>query len=115
MQVGHTFLLNTKYSEPLKATLKNHKQVLPLTMGCFGLGISRIITSAIDILSINKQIRWPKKLAPYTVCIIPPKVTIIKFYFNELVKNMLIFFSRVEVKKQVHHISQKKYSKGYVN
>jgi prolyl-tRNA synthetase len=67
--------LGTKYSEPLKATFidnSNKKQFLE--MGCFGLGLSRILATAIEVLSTDLEIRWPLKLAPYSVCIIPPKV-----------------------------------------
>ncbi|XP_053977234.1 probable proline--tRNA ligase, mitochondrial isoform X1 [Hylaeus volcanicus] len=73
-EVGHTFLLDTKYTKPLKAVYRmpNHK-VLPLAMGCFGLGLSRIFTVAAEILSTNDELRWPKCIAPYTVCVIPPK------------------------------------------
>ncbi|XP_071555016.1 probable proline--tRNA ligase, mitochondrial [Temnothorax nylanderi] len=72
-EVGHTFLLDTKYSQPLKAMYVEQHKSNPMVMGCFGLGLSRIITLAAEILSTNNEIRWPIKLAPYTVCIIPPK------------------------------------------
>lgn len=74
MQIGHTFLLNTKYSQPLKAMYMEQNELKPLVMGCFGLGLSRILMLTVEILSTNNEIRWPVKLAPYTVCIIPPKV-----------------------------------------
>lgn len=44
-----------------------------LQMGCFGLGISRIIAAAIELLSDENEIRWPLSLAPYKLIIIPPK------------------------------------------
>ncbi|KAL6257409.1 hypothetical protein P5V15_010981 [Pogonomyrmex californicus] len=72
-EVGHTFLLDTKYSQPLQAMFMEQNKLKPMVMGCFGLGLSRIMTLALEILSVNNEIRWPIKLAPYTVCIIPPK------------------------------------------
>ncbi|XP_076166178.1 prolyl-tRNA synthetase 2-like protein, mitochondrial isoform X2 [Ptiloglossa arizonensis] len=72
-EVGHTFLLDTKYTKPLKAVYQT-KNMFPLAMGCFGLGLSRIFTVVAEILSSNDELKWPKCLAPYTVCIIPPKV-----------------------------------------
>ncbi|KOC71020.1 putative proline--tRNA ligase, mitochondrial [Habropoda laboriosa] len=72
-EVGHTFLLNTKYTEPLKVLHKVNNVSTPLVMGCFGLGLSRIFTVMIEVLSTKEELRWPKNLAPYTVCIIPPK------------------------------------------
>ncbi|XP_067008229.1 probable proline--tRNA ligase, mitochondrial [Anabrus simplex] len=74
IEVGHTFLLGTKYSAPLKATFLNSsgKPEL-LQMGSYGLGISRILGAAVEALSVDNEIRWPLPLAPFTVCIIPPK------------------------------------------
>lgn len=74
IQVGHTFLLDTKYSKPLNAFYKDNNIEKPLVMGCFGIGLSRIMAAAAEILSTNEELKWPKNLAPFTVCIIPPKV-----------------------------------------
>ena len=43
-------------------------------MGCYGIGITRLIAAAVEVLSTDLEIRWPPPLAPYTVCIITPKV-----------------------------------------
>lgn len=43
-------------------------------MGCYGLGVSRIIASAADVMSTADELRWPRIIAPYQICIIPPKV-----------------------------------------
>ncbi|CAK9808126.1 Probable proline--tRNA ligase, mitochondrial [Anthophora quadrimaculata] len=72
-EVGHTFLLNTKYTEPLNVSYRLNNVSTPLVMGCFGLGLSRIFTVMIEELSTKEELRWPKHLAPYTVCIIPPR------------------------------------------
>lgn len=72
--MGHTFLLDTKYSKPLKATFIADGKPKPLVMGCFGLGLTRILATAIEILSTEEELRWPSVLAPYKVCVIPPKV-----------------------------------------
>ncbi|XP_016839278.1 probable proline--tRNA ligase, mitochondrial isoform X2 [Nasonia vitripennis] len=74
IEVGHTFLLGTKYSKPLKATFvdSNCKKQF-LEMGCYGLGLTRILATAIEILSTNLEIRWPLELAPHSICVIPPK------------------------------------------
>lgn len=74
-QIGHTFFLGTKYSEPLKAVYKENHNIEPLSMGCYGIGITRLIASAAEVLSTEQELRWPISLAPYTVCIIPPKVS----------------------------------------
>uniref|UniRef100_A0A1B0DGL6 Probable proline--tRNA ligase, mitochondrial n=1 Tax=Phlebotomus papatasi TaxID=29031 RepID=A0A1B0DGL6_PHLPP len=74
IEVAHTFLLGDKYSKPLKATyLQEHGLTVPVVMGCFGVGITRLVAAAIEVLSTDTDIRWPRKLAPFTVCLIPPK------------------------------------------
>lgn len=45
-------------------------------MGSYGLGVSRIIAAAVEVLSEEFEMRWPYHLAPYLLAIIPPKVNI---------------------------------------
>nr|XP_034178912.1 probable proline--tRNA ligase, mitochondrial [Osmia lignaria] len=73
IEVGHTFLLNTKYTKPLNVKSRIVDTASPLVMGCYGLGLSRIFTMLAEILSTETELRWPKHLAPYTLSIIPPK------------------------------------------
>ncbi|KAJ9600419.1 hypothetical protein L9F63_009275, partial [Diploptera punctata] len=74
IEVGHTFLLGTKYSKPLNAnyTTASGKSEL-LQMGSYGLGMTRLLAAAIEYLSLPDEIRWPLAFTPYTICIIPPK------------------------------------------
>ncbi|XP_042190914.1 probable proline--tRNA ligase, mitochondrial [Callorhinchus milii] len=74
IEVGHTFYLGTKYSHVFKASYHNAENK-PVTaeMGCFGLGVTRILAASVEILSTEDDIRWPSLLAPYQVCIVPPK------------------------------------------
>lgn len=74
IEVGHTFILEDKYTKMLKATYLN-KAGKPefLQMGCYGIGVTRMIAASIEYLS-NEELRWPYILAPYKVCIIGPKV-----------------------------------------
>jgi prolyl-tRNA synthetase len=76
IEVGHTFLLGTKYSEPLKATFapenpQNMGELRPIQMGCYGIGISRILAAIIESSYDEYGIIWPSSVAPYRVCIIP--------------------------------------------
>ncbi|XP_044735731.1 probable proline--tRNA ligase, mitochondrial [Chrysoperla carnea] len=74
IEVGHTFLLGDRFSKPLDATyLSNEGKPKHLQMGCFGLGLSRILAATLEILSENDQLRWPRILSPYTLIIIGPK------------------------------------------
>ncbi|RIA98654.1 hypothetical protein C1645_731547 [Glomus cerebriforme] len=76
IEVGHTFLLGTKYSEPLKATFapetpQNMGELKPIQMGCYGIGISRMLAAIIESSHDDYGIIWPSSVAPYKVCIIP--------------------------------------------
>uniref|UniRef100_UPI00398F1323 probable proline--tRNA ligase, mitochondrial n=1 Tax=Pristiophorus japonicus TaxID=55135 RepID=UPI00398F1323 len=74
IEVGHTFYLGTKYSSIFGATYSNtENKPIVAEMGCFGLGVTRILAASIEVLSTENNIRWPSLLAPYQVCIIPPK------------------------------------------
>lgn len=75
IEVGHTFLLGEKYSEPLHATfLSQGGKSHPIQMGSYGLGLTRILAAALEVLSTEKEMRWPIELAPFTLIILPPKV-----------------------------------------
>lgn len=73
IEIGHTFLLGSKYSKPLGATCRKDGSNVPLSMGCFGLGLTRLMAASLEILSTEKNLRWPKLIAPFTVYLIPPK------------------------------------------
>lgn len=72
IEVGHIFQLGTKYSEAMNAKVldKNGKSVL-MTMGCYGIGVSRIVAAAIEQNHDDSGIIWPDIIAPFHVAIIP--------------------------------------------
>ena len=72
IEVGHIFQLGTKYSEALKATVlnENGKSVV-MSMGCYGIGISRVVAAAIEQNNDDKGIIWPTSIAPFSVVICP--------------------------------------------
>ena len=74
IEVGHTFYLGTKYSEPLDATvqLPGSSSLDPIEMGCFGIGVSRMISAIAEATHDTKGLRWPISVAPYVVEIIVP-------------------------------------------
>ena len=45
-----------------------------LQMGCYGIGVTRLLAASIEALSLDDEIRWPEKIAPYLLYIIPQKV-----------------------------------------
>jgi prolyl-tRNA synthetase len=72
IEVGHIFKLGTKYSEPMNCTfLDEGGQRQPMTMGCYGLGISRTVAAAIEQNHDDDGIIWPMPIAPFEVLITP--------------------------------------------
>jgi prolyl-tRNA synthetase len=72
IEVGHIFKLGTKYSEAMNATfLDEEGQQRHFTMGCYGLGITRVVAAAIEQNHDEKGIIWPVAIAPYEVEILP--------------------------------------------
>ena len=72
MELGHIFQLGTKYSKALGAQfLDEDGQKKDIIMGCYGIGVSRVIAAIIESHHDNKGIIWPKSVAPFDVEIIP--------------------------------------------
>ncbi|GLS82701.1 proline--tRNA ligase [Paraferrimonas haliotis] len=72
IEVGHIFQLGTKYSEAMNATvLDENGKAQTLTMGCYGVGVSRIVAAAIEQNHDDRGIIWPQAIAPFSVVIIP--------------------------------------------
>ncbi len=72
IEVGHIFQLGTKYSEAMKAAVQGEEgrnQVM--TMGCYGIGITRVVAAAIEQNHDERGIIWPAALAPFEVAILP--------------------------------------------
>ncbi|HHW4678700.1 MAG TPA: proline--tRNA ligase [Xylella sp.] len=76
IEVGHVFQLGRQYAEALKATvLDEHGKAVTMTMGCYGIGVSRIVAAAIEQNHDVDGIIWPVPMAPWhvVVCVINPK------------------------------------------
>ncbi|KAJ8703842.1 hypothetical protein PYW07_013136 [Mythimna separata] len=74
VEVGHTFILGSKYSEPLSALYTPSSGApQPLIMSCYGIGVTRLLAASLEALSSEKSLRWPAAIAPYSVIIIGPK------------------------------------------
>jgi len=72
IEIGHVFKLGTKYSKKLGAVfLDEHGKEQPMVMGCYGIGVNRIIAAAIEMSWDDKGIIWPMGIAPYQVELIP--------------------------------------------
>lgn len=90
VELGHTFYLGTRYSEVLNASvsvnsalleessgpdtkLSTKEQIVPMQMGCHGIGVSRMISAVANRLADSKGLNWPRAVAPYEVVVVPGK------------------------------------------
>ena len=72
IEVGHIFQLGTKYSEAMKATILNEQgKEQAMTMGCYGIGVSRIVAAAIEQNHDENGIIWPTAIAPFQIALVP--------------------------------------------
>jgi prolyl-tRNA synthetase len=77
IEVGHTFHLGTRYSEPLNAYISlpsssesKDTEWVPMQMGCHGIGVSRLIGAIASLLSDSKGLQWPRVVAPFEVAVL---------------------------------------------
>jgi prolyl-tRNA synthetase len=76
IEVGHTFKLGTKYSSSMKATyLDVQGKPQPFVMGCYGIGVSRVVAACIEQCNDANGIIWPTALSPWPLAIIPLNMT----------------------------------------
>ena len=72
IEVGHIFQLGTKYSEAMKAEfLDEQGQSRPMMMGCYGIGVSRIVAAAIEQQNDDKGIIFPSSISPFEIILTP--------------------------------------------
>jgi len=75
IEVGHIFQLGRKYSEAMKATVLDESgKARALDMGCYGIGVSRVVAAAIEQNHDDRGIIWPEPLAPFQVALLPMKM-----------------------------------------
>ena len=83
IEVGHIFQLGDKYSQAMGArVLNDESSEQSVQMGCYGIGISRIVAAAIEQNHDERGIIWPDEIAPYDIVIIP-----MQYYRSEIVKS----------------------------
>ena len=93
IEVGHIFQLGKKYSEAMKATVQGEDgKPLVMTMGCYGIGVTRVVASAIEQHHDERGIIWPSdEIAPFTVAIVPMnmhKSETVQKYAEELYRTL---------------------------
>lgn len=72
IEVGHIFQLGTQYSEAMEAgVLDENGKKVTLSMGCYGIGVSRIVAAAIEQNHDDRGIIWPAAMAPFQIAIVP--------------------------------------------
>ncbi len=74
IEIGHVFKLGTKYSTALDANFTDDAGAEhPMLMGCYGIGVGRILIAAVESLHDERGIKWPVAIAPYSVIVTPIK------------------------------------------
>ena len=72
IEVGHIFQLGKKYSSAMNATVLDESgKAVEMFMGCYGIGVTRVIAAAIEQHHDDKGIIWPDAIAPYDIAIVP--------------------------------------------
>ena len=72
IELGHIFYLSTKYSKPMEATfLDPEGKARPFEMGCYGIGVSRILPAIVEQSHDERGIIWPVSVAPFEVVVLP--------------------------------------------
>jgi prolyl-tRNA synthetase len=72
IEVGHIFQLRSKYSESMKATFLDEKgETRPMEMGCYGIGVTRIVAAAIEQNHDERGIAFPRPMAPFEASLVP--------------------------------------------
>ncbi len=76
IEVGHIFQLGKKYTKAMNATVLDESgRAQVMTMGCYGIGVSRVVAAAIEQHHDNKGIVWPGAIAPFQVALLPMKMS----------------------------------------
>lgn len=76
IEIGHIFQLGTKYSTTLGATYTNEQgEEMPLVMGCYGVGVSRLAQAAVEQSHDKDGIIWPVAIAPYQAIVVIPNIS----------------------------------------
>jgi len=72
IEVGHIFQLGTKYSEAMQATVLDEAgKSMVMSMGCYGIGVSRVVAAAIEQNHDDNGIVWPSAIAPFQIALVP--------------------------------------------
>jgi prolyl-tRNA synthetase len=75
IEIGHIFQLGTKYSKAMGATYTSEQgEELPLVMGCYGVGVSRLAQAAVEQSFDKDGIIWPVAIAPYQAIVVIPNI-----------------------------------------
>ncbi|MGB2991963.1 MAG: proline--tRNA ligase [Paenisporosarcina sp.] len=105
IEVGHVFKLGTTYSEPMNGTfLDDNGRSQPYIMGCYGIGVSRVMAAVAEQFQDDKGFVWPHVVAPYDVHLVPintkdeSQVTLANDLYKELKSNRydVLYDDRVE-------------------
>ncbi len=76
IEIGHIFNLGTKYSKAMGANYADKNGKLhPIVMGCYGIGLPRVMAAAVEVHNDEKGIIWPKEIVPFLIHLIPIEIS----------------------------------------
>ncbi|KAJ1545659.1 hypothetical protein HK096_006145 [Nowakowskiella sp. JEL0078] len=110
IEVGHTFFLGTKYAKPLKAKVKTEKNGSEyVQMGCYGIGISRVLAAVVEAKNDADGIIWPFKIAPFSLHVIANQSQ----KSDDVIEVALNFSSRLSQKLDIDVIVDERIKKKF--
>lgn len=72
IEIGHIFKLGTRYSEAMNATvLDNNGRSIPVVMGCYGIGVTRLLSAITEQQATEEGLNWPRHLSPFELHLVP--------------------------------------------
>ena len=71
IEIAHSFVLGKRYSQAFNACYKSDEGKTPYFMSCYGIGVTRLLQAALEVLSSEESLRWPRVIAPYQVFVVP--------------------------------------------
>ena len=92
IEVGHIFKLGKKYSKSMNLSMQGEKENIYPEMGCYGIGISRIVAAAIEQNNDEKGIIWPKEISPFQIALVeinPKKESRLSLFCENLYQSLI--------------------------
>lgn len=97
IEVAHTFLLGSRYSSPFNVKVTSPKGKSDFVhMGCYGIGVSRLLAASVECQSNDGKVKWPQLIAPFDIVLVPPKNEAAEFAFgSQFVSDLALDLAKI--------------------